>query len=187
MTNRCHAHCIAFLRKIDAGDIAADDAVSLMIGISKTAQETMGGTSGALYSCVISNEIEQCHRNSYPNRIFFSALAQGIQVSARDSEITSEGWGQALVTARDKLYTYTRARPPSRTLVDPLAAFIETYKDTQGNYFASVKAAAEAAEATTDVDAKAGRSAYVENARLKMERIPDPGAWGVKIILENLG
>jgi hypothetical protein len=31
-----------------------DDAVSLMINISKTAEEAMGGTSGALYSYVLS-------------------------------------------------------------------------------------------------------------------------------------
>jgi dihydroxyacetone kinase len=100
--------------------------------------------------------------------------------------MTSEGWGQALITARDKLYTYTRARPPSRTLVDPLAAFIDKYNNSQGDYLSSVKAAADAAEMTKDLDAKAGRSAYVEDARLKLERIHDPGAWGVKVIFENL-
>jgi len=119
-------------------------------------------------------------------RIFFSALAQGIQESAKGGELTRERWGQALVTAQDKLYTYTRARPPSRTLVDPLAAFIDTYNSSQGDLLTSVKAAADAAELTKDLDATAGRSAYLEDARLKLERIPDPGAWGVKVILENL-
>ena len=70
--------------------------------------------------------------------------------------------------------------------MDPLAAFIDTYNNSQGDYPTSVKAAADAAEVTKDLDAKAGRSAYVEDARLKSERVPDPGAWGVKIILENL-
>jgi dihydroxyacetone kinase len=70
--------------------------------------------------------------------------------------------------------------------VDPLAAFIDTYNKSKGDYLASVKAAADAAEVTKDLDAKAGRSAYVEDARLKLERIPDPGAWGIKVILENL-
>jgi dihydroxyacetone kinase len=49
-----------------------------------------------------------------------------------------------------------------------------------------VKAAAEAAEATKNIDAKAGRSAYVEGARLKEQKVADPGAWGVKVILETL-
>jgi dihydroxyacetone kinase len=99
--------------------------------------------------------------------------------------MTGERWGQALVIALDKLYTYTRARPPSRTLVDPLAAFIDTFNKSH-DYLASVKAAANAAEMTKDLDAKAGRSAYVDEVRLKLEKIPDPGAWGVKVVLENL-
>ena len=48
------------------------------------------------------------------------------------------------------------------------------------------KAAAAAALNTRDLAAKAGRSAYVEGDRLRTERIPDPGAWGVKTILEAL-
>ena len=50
----------------------------------------------------------------------------------------------------------------------------------------AVKAAGEAALATKDIEAKAGRSAYVEGARLKEQQVPDPGAWGVKVILESL-
>jgi dihydroxyacetone kinase len=49
-----------------------------------------------------------------------------------------------------------------------------------------VKKAAEAAEATRDIEARVGRSAYVETGRLKRERVPDPGAWGVKVLLEAL-
>jgi len=54
------------------------------------------------------------------------------------------------------------------------------------NFSEAVTAAANATEATRNIDAKAGRSAYVQGDRLKEERIPDPGAWGVKVILENL-
>lgn len=86
----------------------------------------------------------------------------------------------------DKLYTYTRARPPSRTLVDPLTAFIDTTSSEGKNFSDAVRAASEAAEATKNMEAKAGRSAYVEGDRLKQEQIPDPGAWGIKTILENL-
>ena len=49
-----------------------------------------------------------------------------------------------------------------------------------------MRAAVAAAEATRDVEAKAGRSAYVEGERLRSQRVADPGAWGVKVILENL-
>lgn len=62
-------------------------------------------------------------------RIFFSALAQGLQAAAATGKtdvVTQEAWAQALASALRNLYTYTRARPPSRTLVDPLAAFVDT-------------------------------------------------------------
>ena len=49
-----------------------------------------------------------------------------------------------------------------------------------------MNAAADAALKTRDLEAKAGRSAYVEGNRLKEERVPDPGAWGVKVLLESL-
>lgn len=50
----------------------------------------------------------------------------------------------------------------------------------------AVKAAADAADATKNVEAKAGRSAYVDASRLKSEKIPDPGAWGIKTIVDGL-
>ena len=88
-----------------------------------------------------------------------------------------------MTDALSKLYTYTRARPPSRTLIDPLAAFITNLD--QG-FTSAVKSASDAAEHTKDVDAKAGRSAYVDTSLLNKERVADPGAWGVHTILQAL-
>lgn len=85
--------------------------------------------------------------------------------------------------ALNRLYTYTRARPPSRTLIDPLTAFVNALPN---GFAGAVMAADKAAEATKDVEARAGRSAYVDSERLKKERIPDPGAWGVKTILDGI-
>ena len=120
-------------------------------------------------------------------RIFFSALAQGFQADgATGSVATPEMWSRALTSALANLYTYTRARPPSRTLVDPLDAFINAFGTDTGNYTRAAEAAAKAAENTKNLEAKAGRSAYVEGDRLKKEQVPDPGAWGVKTIFENL-
>ncbi|KAJ7083325.1 dihydroxyacetone kinase [Mycena belliarum] len=155
------------MKEIDAQNITGKDLVGDIVAIAKIAQNDMGGTSGALYS------------------IFFSALAQGLQAAAGGKPATAspELWGEALVAARTKLYTYTRARPPSRTLVDPLAAFVDAYS---GGLAGAVKAATAAAEHTRDVDAKAGRSAYVDAEVLSREKVPDPGAWGVKTILEAL-
>lgn len=63
--------------------------------------------------------------------------------------------------ALNTLYRYTRARPPSRTLVDPLAAFIITYGADPSNFLAAVDAANEAAESTRSLEATAGRAACV--------------------------
>lgn len=94
-------------------------------------------------------------------------------------------WSGALGSALKRLYTYTRARRPSRTLVDPLSAFVESFVSGK-NLVEAVNAAATAAEETKNVVAKAGRSAYVESESLKKERVADPGAWGIKLILEAL-
>ncbi|KAI0629148.1 dihydroxyacetone kinase [Trametes polyzona] len=160
----------AVLKGLKEGRISGDDVVKSVIAIAQVGEEEMGGTSGALYS------------------IFFSALAQGLQANHAGSQtLTPALWAAALSSALSKLYTYTRARPPSRTLVDPLATFIGALAETKGaNVANAAKLAGDAALHTRDLEAKAGRSAYVEGDRLKQERVPDPGAWGVKAILDGL-
>lgn len=151
---------------INNGTLTGEDLVSDIVVIAKVAEKEMGGTSGALYS------------------IFFSGLAQGLQSAVTTSaEATDEIWNKALEAALAKLFSYTRARPPSRTLVDPLAAFIQSLNE---GYPTAVKKASDAAEKTKDVQAKAGRSAYVDSSLLTKERVADPGAWGVRAILEAL-
>ncbi|KAN0126086.1 dihydroxyacetone kinase [Lactarius tabidus] len=157
----------AVLALLRAGSISGEDVVGTLIAVSEVAAEKMGGTSGALYS------------------IFFSALAQALSSSGA-GVATAEDWSRAVSAAREKLYTYTRARPPSRTLVDPLAAFADAFSASPSDLGKAVKKAAEAAEATRDTEARVGRSAYLEGGLLKRERVADPGAWGVKVILEAL-
>ena len=106
--------------------------------------------------------------------IFFSALARALYDSAVNGEVKGDikMGADVLSLALERLYTYTRARPPSRTLIDPLDAFVQALK--KGNTW--VKAAAqatEAAEKTKDLPAKAGRAAYVEQTNLL--GICDPG------------
>ena len=43
-----------------------------------------------------------------------------------------------------------------------------------------------AAEKTATLPALAGRASYVDQARLKEANVPDPGAWGVKTIVQAL-
>lgn len=115
-------------------------------------------------------------------RIFFSSLAQALARSSA-TVATTEVWSNALKSALVRLYTYTRARPPSRTLIDPLTAFVDALPD---GFQGAVKVVRDAAENTKNIEAKAGRSAYIEGDWLKEQRVPDPGAWGVKVIIEAL-
>ncbi|KAF8141640.1 dihydroxyacetone kinase [Boletus edulis] len=146
------------------GVITGGDVINGMIAISKVAEEKMGGTSGALYS------------------IFFSSLAQALARSSA-AVATTDVWCSALKVALARLYAYTRARPPSRTLIDPLSAFVDVLP---AGFDGAVKAVQDAAERTRDIEAKAGRSAYVGGDWLKEQKVPDPGAWGVKVIVEAL-
>ncbi len=44
---------VAVLKGLQAGRISGDDVVRSVIAIAQVAEEEMGGTSGALYSCVL--------------------------------------------------------------------------------------------------------------------------------------
>jgi len=82
------------------------------------------------------------------------------------------------------LITDTRARPPSRTLVDPLEAFIQSLP-SKGLSGAADDAQA-AADKTKELVAKAGRGAYVNQEDLKKREVPDPGAWGIWRLVDGL-
>ncbi|KAM0793154.1 hypothetical protein ACM66B_000629 [Microbotryomycetes sp. NB124-2] len=148
-----------------------DDVVSAMVSIGEVAENDMGGTSGGLYS------------------IFMSALAKGLLQAAEEKKqdkATAEVWARALELALNTLYQYTRARPPSRTLVDPLAAFVITFGSDPQNFNKAFDAAKEATEATKSLEAKAGRAAYVDKEAVKSASVPDAGAVGVLKLLEGV-
>lgn len=148
--------------------------------IAGVAEDRMGGTSGGLYS------------------IFFSALAQGLRLHAESQSLSTSLWPLALQHALTKLYTYTRARPPSRTLVDPLDAFVSTLVSSSAlgtpiTFEKAFEKAEQAARATRGMQAKAGRAVYVDIGEGEQagggeveEQPMDPGAWGVVVILRAL-
>lgn len=127
-------------------------------------ERVMDGTSGALYS------------------IWMNALAGGFTNAGSASLST---WSDALSHALSNLCNYTNARPPSRTLMDPLFAFTETLAASQ-DLNKSIQAADAATEHTKTIQAKAGRAAYVGQDQLKEANVPDPGAFGVTKILEGI-
>lgn len=130
----------------------------------------MGGTSGALYS------------------IFFSALAGHLQTKGDGGKATADAklWAASVEHAFNRLLTYTHARPPSRTLVDPLSAFSTTLSLTADDFDGAVQAAKDAAENTEALPAKVGRTAYLDKETVGKAACPDAGAVGVAKLLEGI-
>ncbi|WWC58427.1 dihydroxyacetone kinase [Kwoniella dejecticola CBS 10117] len=158
----------AVLKAIDTGKLKGENIIEDIGVIAETVEEDMGGTSGALYS------------------IFFAGLGKALRdaANAGNKQTTPQVWSGAAESALTTLYKYTRARPPSRTLVDPLEAFITSLSSKGLN--ASAEDAKTAAEKTKELVAKAGRGAYVNQEDLKKREVPDPGAWGIWRIVDGL-
>lgn len=70
--------------------------------------------------------------------------------------------------------------------MDPLEAFVTTYKQNGHNFGSAAQAALDAANDTKKLVAMAGRGSYVNQEDLLKADIPDPGAWGVWRILDGL-
>ncbi|TKA56954.1 hypothetical protein B0A53_01355 [Rhodotorula sp. CCFEE 5036] len=160
------------LEMLRTSGLDGQDLVASVLQIAQVVEKTMDGTSGALYS------------------IWFNALAAGLANTSTATSSTSPSpslWAQALEHALRVLYDYTAARRPSRTLIDPLAAFTETFAASKGTGLDSaIQAAAEASEKTKNLVAQAGRAAYVDRAGLQEAQVPDPGAFGVVTILKGI-
>ncbi|GAA5831207.1 hypothetical protein JCM3766R1_002968 [Sporobolomyces carnicolor] len=162
------------LDEISRNAISDDDVVRAMVECSAVVEKEMGGTSGGLYA------------------IGLSGLSKGLIQAAKELEsdrATVEVWSRGLELALNTLYQYTRARPPSRTLIDPLSSFILTLASSPSDHktlVSAFSAAKEAAEATRDLDAKAGRAAYVDQEKIREASVPDAGAWGVWKLLQGI-
>jgi dihydroxyacetone kinase len=152
------------LSVLDADELDGSDVINSVLALAQAMERKMDGTSGALYS------------------IWTNALAAGF---AQSSTADAGAWTRALDHALKTLYQYTSARRPSRTLIDPLAAFTEHLAD-KGDLKGAIQAAVDAAEHTRTIEAKAGRAAYVGQETLREANVPDPGAWGVVKILQGI-
>ncbi|KAE8444002.1 hypothetical protein EG329_001131 [Mollisiaceae sp. DMI_Dod_QoI] len=117
----------------------------------------MGGTSGALYC------------------IFLSSLAQQLW----DAPTLAD----ALKGALDELLKYTRARLGDRTCIDCLIPFVETLRET-GDKEGALGEARKGVEGTKKLEAKLGRSSYLDEAATR--GVPDPGAYGLLMLLEGM-
>ncbi|EME48070.1 hypothetical protein DOTSEDRAFT_147244 [Dothistroma septosporum NZE10] len=148
------------------GASSQTDAALFLDSIIDVVENTMDGTSGALYA------------------IFLNALAFGLREQDGQSGIAdAKVWAKALERAMESLEKYTPAKPGDRTLVDALAPFVEELSKS-----ADVQKAAQAAEAgsksTRGMKASLGRTVYVGGSGF--EEVPDPGAYGLSEFLSGL-
>ena len=170
------------LSAIQNGEIKGFNVLEDVGVIAESVESSMGGTSGALYSS--ASIVYHVPFGAFLiNSIFFAGLRTALR-STGASKATHEVWATAAQGALETLYKYTRARPPSRTLVDPLEAFITSLRSK--SLSDAAKDALDAAEKTKELVAKAGRGAYVNQDDLKERQVPDPGAWGIWRIVDGL-
>lgn len=140
-------------------------AASTLLGISNVIEESMDGTSGALYS------------------IFFNALASALRSNPSTSQLGTSEWSAVTSSALAKLQAATPARQGDRTLMDALEPFVNSFAKGDGAE-AAFEQAKKGVEATKGMQAAFGRAVYVEESA--WSQVPDPGAEGILCILEGL-
>ncbi|KAB8270330.1 Dak1 domain-containing protein [Aspergillus minisclerotigenes] len=146
-----------------------EDVVKTVNRIVTIVENTMDGTSGAIYA------------------IFLNALVHGLreQDKGKSTPATAEVWGEALKYSLGALGKYTPAKPGDRTMIDALVPFCATLRDTK-DVHAAAKAAQEGTEATKSMKASLGRSVYVGGEDEWVGKVPDPGAYGLSEFFTGL-
>lgn len=107
--------------------------------------------------------------------IFLSSLSQQLYEAAT--------FVDALKGALDALLQYTRARLGDRTCLDCLIPFVETLQKS-GDAKAALADAEKGVESTKKLEAKLGRSSYLDESATR--GVPDPGAYGLLMLLEGM-
>lgn len=143
------------------------DLVTNFASVVHVIENTMDGTSGALYA------------------IFLNALAHNLRVQDRgtSADATPQIWAAALELSLRGLEKYTPAKPGDRTLMDALVPFVETLAKT-GNVKEACDAAEQGSNSTKGMKASLGRTVYVGGSG--WQDIPDPGAHGLKEFLQGI-
>ena len=154
----------------DPSSNLSDDLVTAVNRIVTIVENTMDGTSGAIYA------------------IFLNALAHGLRAQDKKDTVTPASpavWAEALSYSREALAKYTPAQPGDRTMIDALVPFctgLMEKKDVQ----AAAKAAEDGSEATKYMHASLGRAVYVGGEEEWVGKIPDPGAYGLAEFFKGL-
>jgi triose/dihydroxyacetone kinase / FAD-AMP lyase (cyclizing) len=143
--------------KLLSGTKLSGDAVVDVSKIVQVVENTMDGTSGALYAIFLNSLVHSLHQQPA-------------------GEASPKVWAAALQQAMDALSRYTPAEPGDRTLIDALHPFVETLSRT-GDVVKAAEASRLGAEGTKGMKASLGRAVYVGGKGY--EQVPDPGAWGL--------
>lgn len=147
-------------------EIPSDGSTSASAAIMRIAhaiEESMDGTSGALYE------------------LFFTALGATLQSLTEDS-MTVTVWASAAGKALQRLQAMTPARPGDRTLMDALIPYIDAL--SSGHVPKAVDAARKGRDSTQGMEASLGRAVYV--AGENFSKVADPGAEGIVAIVQGL-
>ncbi|EEY21666.1 dihydroxyacetone kinase [Verticillium alfalfae VaMs.102] len=139
-------------------------AGAAVMSIAHAIEESMDGTSGALYE------------------LFFTAFAAALQNSSGET-VSTKVWSQAAGSALERLQAMTPARVGDRTVMDALIPFIDTLQK-EGDLTKAVEAARTGRDSTKGMEASLGRAVYV--AGENWGKVPDPGAEGIVAIVEGI-
>ena len=158
----------AVMKEMDSGQMPGD-AVAYVNKLITVVENTMDGTSGAIYA------------------IFLNALSHGLreQDSGSSKPVDPKIWAAALKSSLQALGKYTPAALGDRTLMDALIPFVNTLSDTS-DVHAAAKAAQDGAEKTKSMKASLGRAVYVGEEHEWLGKVPDPGAWGLAELLNGM-
>lgn len=159
----------AIIADLNKGDLPTD-AIAFVNRVVAVVENTMDGTSGALYA------------------IFLNALSHGLReqdTTEGPVKVDAKIWAKALQSSVVALGTYTPAQVGDRTLMDALVPFVHTLVET-GDVRLAAEEAERGAEKTKAMKASLGRAVYVGGEGEWMGRIPDPGAWGLKVFLGGM-
>lgn len=162
----------ALLDELKAKKVAVDDPCIMLLEISRVLQESMGGTSGAIFS------------------IFFQCASPAL---TGEDPSSIENWAEALLLGMKGIEKHGKAEVGDRTLLDALNEGLVRIKSK-----ASLKQGAaevlkafadgcfDGAEETKSTSPKSGRSAYTvcergEDLQFKSSN-PDPGALAISVL-----
>ena len=142
------------------------NASTAVLHIAHAIEESMDGTSGALYE------------------LFFNALAADVRSQLVGVGLMdSKSWAKALAGALGILMKATPARKGDRTLMDALIPFVEAFASTT-DFSCALTEARNGRDSTKGMSPSFGRSVYVTAEA--WEKVPDPGADGIIAILEGI-